>query len=150
MTFFMEHTVAYFNGTFVSKQGIGLEKCMQVMEHKFLVELNGSLQYTKLWISKGFLEWFECKFLDLATNVLQWFDVICPQKKKVFWTTKVAGLWEKISWWAKLLKNWLKIKAKLTPWMEKNARNLLAQIGSCGVLWIPSTTNVFLLSGGDN
>jgi hypothetical protein len=44
----------------------------------------------------------------------------------------------------------LKIKAKLTPWMEKNARNLLAQIGSCGVLWIPSTTNVFLLSGGDN
>jgi hypothetical protein len=25
--------------------------------------------------------------------------------------------------------------------MEKGARNLLAQIGSCGVLWILSTTN---------
>jgi hypothetical protein len=53
---------------------------MQVMEHKCLVELDGSLQYTKLWISEGFLEWFECNFLDSATNLLQWFDVICPQK----------------------------------------------------------------------
>jgi hypothetical protein len=34
--------------------------------------------------------------------------------------------------------------------MEKDIKNLLAQIGSCGVLWIPSTTNVFPLLGGDN
>jgi hypothetical protein len=27
---------------------------------------------------------------------------------------------------------------------------LLAQIGSHGVLWIPNTTNVLLLLGGDN
>ncbi len=79
MTCLMEHTMAYLNGVFVSKQWIE-EKYMQVMEHKCLVELDGSLQYTKLWISEGFLEWFECNFLDSATNLLQWFDVICPQK----------------------------------------------------------------------
>ncbi len=33
--------MAYFNGAFVSKQGLGLEKHMQVMEHKFLAELDG-------------------------------------------------------------------------------------------------------------
>jgi hypothetical protein len=31
--------------------------------------------------------------------------------------------------------------------MEEGVRNLMAQIGSCGVLWIP---NVFPLLGGDN
>jgi hypothetical protein len=34
--------MAYLNGAFVSKQGIGLKKCKHVMECKFLVELNGS------------------------------------------------------------------------------------------------------------
>ncbi len=34
--------------------------------------------------------------------------------------------------------------------MEEGARNFLAQIGSHGVLWIVSTSNVFLLSNGDN
>jgi hypothetical protein len=34
--------------------------------------------------------------------------------------------------------------------MEKKYSKLLAQIGSHGVLWIPNTTNVFLLLGGDN
>jgi len=79
----MEHTMAYLDGVFMSKQGIGMEKYMQVMEHKFLIELDGSLQYIKLWNSKGFLEWFECKILDVATNLLQWFDVLHPQKDKV-------------------------------------------------------------------
>jgi len=46
----MEHTMAYFNGAFVKRQGISLEKYKQVMEHKVLAKLNGSLQYTKLWI----------------------------------------------------------------------------------------------------
>jgi len=41
-------------------------------------------------------------------------------------------------------------KARLAPWMEKGARNLLAQIGSRNVLWIPSITNVFPLSSGNN
>jgi hypothetical protein len=63
---------------------------------------------------------------------------------------KAMNLWEEISWWAKLLNNWLKKKARLAPWMEEGARNLQAQIGSHGVLWILSTTNVFLLLGGDN
>jgi hypothetical protein len=34
--------------------------------------------------------------------------------------------------------------------MEEGAPNLLAQIGSHGVLWIPSITNMFPLSGGNN
>jgi hypothetical protein len=62
----------------------------------------------------------------------------------------VAALWEKNSWWAKFLKNFLKKKGKLAPWMEKGAQNLLAQIGSCGALWILITTYMFPLLGGDN
>jgi hypothetical protein len=50
----MEHTMAYLNGAFVSKQGIGLEKYKQVMENKFLVKLNSSPQYTKLHNFEGF------------------------------------------------------------------------------------------------
>ncbi len=83
----MEHTMAYFDGVFVNKQGIGLEKYKQVMEHNFFVELDGSSQYTKLRISKVFSKWFECKILDSSTNLLQWFDVLYPQKDKVHWTT---------------------------------------------------------------
>ncbi len=78
--------------------------------------------------------------MDLATNLLQWFDVFYPQN----------DLWEKISWWAKFSKNWLKKKARLAPWMEECAQNLLAQIGSRGVSWIPSTTNVFSWLSGEN
>ncbi len=44
----------------------------------------------------------------------------------------------------------VKTKARPAPWMEEGARNFLAQIGSHGVLWIVSTSNVFLLSNGDN
>ncbi len=43
-----------------------------------------------------------------------------------------------------------KLVEELTPWMEKGAWNLLAQIGSHGVLWILSTTNVLPLLNGDN
>jgi hypothetical protein len=38
----MEHTMAYLNGAFASKQGIK-KKYMQLMEHKFLAELDGYL-----------------------------------------------------------------------------------------------------------
>jgi hypothetical protein len=30
--------------------------------------------------------------LNLITNLLQWFDVIYPQKEKVHWTKKVVNL----------------------------------------------------------
>jgi hypothetical protein len=63
---------------------------------------------------------------------------------------EVVNLWEKISWWAKFSKNWSKKKAKLTPWMEEGIQNFMAQIGSSGVLWIPSTKNVLPFLGGDN
>jgi hypothetical protein len=55
----MEHTMAYLDGAFGNKQGIGLKKYKQVMENKFLVELNESLQYNELQNVKGFLKWFE-------------------------------------------------------------------------------------------
>ncbi len=63
---------------------------------------------------------------------------------------EVANLWEKISWWAKISKNWLKKKAKLAPWMEEGTQNLLDQIINHGVLWIPSKANVLPLLGGNN
>jgi len=62
----------------------------------------------------------------------------------------VTNLWETISWWEFFLKNWLKKKTRFAPWMEEGAQNLLAQIKSCGVLWILNIANVFPLSGGDN
>jgi hypothetical protein len=40
--------MAYLNGAFVIKQSIHLEKYKQIMENKFLVELDISLQYNKL------------------------------------------------------------------------------------------------------
>jgi len=61
------------------------------MEDKFLVEFDGSLQYTGPWIFKGFVKWFQCKISDLATNLLQWFNVLYPQKDKVHWTIGVAN-----------------------------------------------------------
>ncbi len=42
------------------------------------------------------------------------------------WPIEEASLWEKISWWAKFSKNWLKKTAKLAPWMEEGTQNLLA------------------------
>ncbi len=72
--------MAYFNNAFVRKQVISLEKCKQIMENKFLVELDDSPQYIELQNSKGFFEWFECKILDVATNLLQWCD--CPLSTK--------------------------------------------------------------------
>jgi hypothetical protein len=63
---------------------------------------------------------------------------------------EVVDLWEKISWCTTFSKNFLKKKAKLAPWMEKDTPNLLAQIGSQCVLWISSITNVLPLLGGDN
>ncbi len=117
------------------------------MENKFLAKLDGSLQYTKLQNFEGFSKWFECKLPYVATNLLQWFY---PQEDKVHWTMEVASLWEKISWWAKFSKNFSKKKARLAPWMEEGAWNLLAQIGSNVVLWIPIIENVLPLSSGDN
>jgi hypothetical protein len=40
--------MAYLDGVFLNKQGTSHKKYKQVMEHKFLAKLDGSLQYTKL------------------------------------------------------------------------------------------------------
>ncbi len=64
--------MAYLDGVFVNKQGTSLKKYKQVMENKFLVELNESSQYNELQNSKGFLKWFQWKNLDVITNLLQW------------------------------------------------------------------------------
>jgi hypothetical protein len=70
MTFFKEHTMA---------------------------KLDKFLQYSEPRIFEVFLEWFECKILDLATNLLQWFDVVYSQKDKVCSTREVANSWESFS-----------------------------------------------------
>jgi hypothetical protein len=89
--------MAYFNGAFVSKQGTNLEKYKHIMENKFLVELNGSSQYNNVWNSEGFLEWFKCRISYAITHLLQWCEILYPQKDKAYWTMKVANLWDKIS-----------------------------------------------------
>jgi hypothetical protein len=40
--------MAYINGAFVNKQGIGLDTYKQVMENIFVAKLNGSPQYNEL------------------------------------------------------------------------------------------------------
>jgi hypothetical protein len=49
-----------------------------------------------------------------------------------------------------ILKELVEEKGEVTPWMEEGTWNLLTQIGSHGVLWIPRIANVFSLSSGDN
>jgi hypothetical protein len=44
------------------------------------VKLNGFLQYIKFQNFEGFLEWFECKFSNVVTKLLQWCDVVYLQK----------------------------------------------------------------------
>ncbi len=88
--------MAYLNNAFVRKQLTNLEKYKQIMENIFLVELNDSPQYIELQNSKGFLEWFECKISDVATNLLHWCEFFYPQKDKAEWTTKVVDLWNTI------------------------------------------------------
>jgi hypothetical protein len=54
MTFFMEHTMVYFDDVFVNTQGIGLEKYQQVMEHKFWVEQMDLCNTLSFKFFKGF------------------------------------------------------------------------------------------------
>jgi hypothetical protein len=49
-----------------------------------------------------------------------------------------------------VLEEFLKKKARLAPWMEESIQNLFTQIGSSGVLWIPSMENLLPLLNGDN
>jgi hypothetical protein len=49
-----------------------------------------------------------------------------------------------------IFEEFLKAEGQLTPWMEKGAQNLLAQVGSRGAFWILITTYVFPSLGGDN
>jgi hypothetical protein len=44
--------------------------------------------------------------------------ILYPQKDKAHWIMEVTNLWDKISWWAKFSKNFLK-KAGPKPWMEE-------------------------------
>jgi hypothetical protein len=122
---------AIFWWSFVSKQRTGLEKYKWVMEHMLLAKLNGSLQYTELWISK--MVWMQN--LELCHKFIAMIWCHLSTKDKVRWITKVASLWEKISWWAKFSK--------------KKAR-LVAQIANYGVLLISSIANVLPLLGGDS
>ncbi len=78
MRFFMEHmTMAYLDGAVVSKQWIGLNKYKHViLENKFLMKLNSSPQYTKLWNFERFSKWFEYEISNVATNLLQWCNIL--------------------------------------------------------------------------
>jgi hypothetical protein len=52
--------MAYLDDVFLNKQGIGVDKYKQVMEHKFWAKLDGSSKYIALDFQR-FLECFVCK-----------------------------------------------------------------------------------------
>ncbi len=60
--------MVYLDFAFVNKHAFGLKKCKQIMESKFLVEINNFLKY-ELQDSSRFLEWLECKVLDATSNL---------------------------------------------------------------------------------
>jgi hypothetical protein len=62
--------MAYIDNTFVSKQAFIVENYKQVMESKFLVEVNGFLEYTKLLNLLGFLEWLDCKVSNVVSTLM--------------------------------------------------------------------------------
>jgi hypothetical protein len=62
------------------------------MENKFLVELNGFLEYTKLLNLTGFLEWLDCKVSNVVSNLMQWFEVFYSQNDKGYWFMEVTKL----------------------------------------------------------
>jgi hypothetical protein len=64
--------MVYFDFAFVNNQAFGLNKCKEIMESKFLVEIKNSLKY-ELQNFPRFLEWLECKVLDATSNLMQWF-----------------------------------------------------------------------------
>jgi hypothetical protein len=47
---------------------------------------------------------------------------------------EVVKLCDKVTWWAKFNKIYLKKKAQLAPWMEEEVQNLLSQIGNQGTM----------------
>ncbi len=64
--------MVYLHFVFVNNQAFGQNKCKQIMESKFLMEINNSLKY-ELQNSPRFLEWLECKVLDATSNLTQSF-----------------------------------------------------------------------------
>ncbi len=84
------------------------------------------------------------------SNLIQWFDIFYPTKDMENKIMEMVELWNKVTWRAKFNKNFLKKKPWLAQRMQEHAWNLLSQIGSLGVLWIPSITNVLPLFGMDN
>jgi hypothetical protein len=84
--------MAYLDSTFVNKQAFRMDKYKQVMESKFLVELNGFLEYTKLLNLTWFLEWFDCKVSNVVFNLMQWFEVFYSKKDKAHWFVEVTKL----------------------------------------------------------
>lgn len=137
--------MAYLDGAFVSKQIIHMEKYKQIMENKFLVELNSSMQYNKLQNFKGFLMWFECNVSNVVTNLLQWCGLLSIKRQGALDHNVGKLMWSKFHGGPNSRRCFLK-KVRLPPWMGETVRNLFAQIGSYGVLWIPSIHYVLVVN----
>jgi len=59
LNFFKEHMMVYLDFAFVNNQAFGLNKCKQIMESKFLMEIN------KIWTTKilqGFWNGLNARF----------------------------------------------------------------------------------------
>jgi hypothetical protein len=81
--------------------------------------------------------------------LLQWCDVIYPQKGQGALDHKGGKLVAENFTMGQIFEEFFKKEGE-TNIMDGRYSKLLAQIGSHGVLWIPSITNVLLLLGGDN
>jgi len=83
--------MAYIDNTFVSKQAFIMENYQRVMESKFLVELKGFLEYTKLLNLLGFWN-------GLITRFQMWCPIWCNglksfiHKDKAHWFMEVTKL----------------------------------------------------------
>jgi hypothetical protein len=94
--------MVYFDTIFVNKQTFDLDMHKQVMESKFLVELNNSPLYKELLNLTRFLEWLDFKVSYVVFNWIQWLEVFYPQKGfKVHWTMEMMELSNKVVEWAK-------------------------------------------------
>jgi hypothetical protein len=105
----------------------GLEKYKQIMEHKFLVELDNSSQYTKLWNFEVFSKWFECKILNVTTNLFQWFDVLYPHPhtSNFQWIEELSSTHFHLeTWYFQKLKNLSCTHLKLERWIPQQLEDL--------------------------
>jgi hypothetical protein len=92
---------------------------------------------------------FKCKISYATTHLLQWCEILNPQKGQGVLFHEGGGLVQQNFTMGKNFKFFFEKEGKFSTMDGRKHLKPLTQIGSCGVLWMPSTTNVFPLLGLD-